>query len=77
MPRFDIEGRQGRLTLLMCEDGREYRFDSWPFETDNPVEVKLLRSYHATVELPQPKPKPRASLEAKKPLPLPARNEEV
>ena len=81
MPRFDIQGREGSLVLALWEDGREYRFDTWPYETTNPVEVKLLRSYLQAVELhelvlviPEPEPEPPAP----KPLPLPKkRREEV
>lgn len=62
MPRFDMPDRDGRLVVVRHENYREYRFDRWPYETEDPVEIDLLTragAVEAARPKPQPKPEPK------------------
>lgn len=50
MPKYDIPGREGPLTLVRHHEWREYRLEL-PVETDDPIVVKLLAEAGA-VEVP-------------------------
>lgn len=70
MPRFDMPGRDGRLVVVLHESYKEYRFDRWPYQTEDPVEIDLLTRAGAEEiarpPKPQPKPEPPAKPEPSK-----------
>lgn len=56
MPRYDIPGRDGPMTLTLSESHRVHRFPL-PYTTDDPVECALIQTYPGVIESPPPKPK--------------------
>ena len=69
MPRFDIPGREGPVSLLIHRDYREYRF-TFPYRTEDQREIQILTE-HGCVVLPEPVPR----VAVKEPEPIPAPDE--
>ena len=56
MPKFDMKDREGQPTLGCHYDGQEYYFTKWPYSTEDPIELFLLRKYYNTFEIPPKAP---------------------
>lgn len=66
MPKFDFPGRAEPVEVVLHYDFREYRFPL-PFETEDPIALRLLRAHPGLVEVvslgpepvPEPEPEPK------------------
>jgi len=53
MPRFDIPGRPGTIITLWPQGSRrDFRL---PYDTEDPAEIKLLRTHKELTEVKPPK----------------------
>jgi hypothetical protein len=64
MPKYDIPGRDGPLTIVRHHEYCEYRFEL-PTETDDPIAVELLRRAGAVEVQAAPRSWQKAKLEPK------------